>query len=284
MNPCCLITGATGTLGSALAHTFWASGASLALVGRNEAALEHLTATLTPRPGQWVRALSVDLARPQAAGEVLHWARSLSTHLDVLINNAAIQGPIGVLWENDWEGWQETFQVNFMTPAHLCHQAAPWMMQGGGGAIINLSGGGAGAARARFSAYACAKTALVRLTETLAEELRPHGISVNGVAPGVMRSQLLAQIIASGPEVCGTPEHQRALAAMDSDAGPGRAAALCLFLASPQARGLTGRLLSAIWDPWQDLAQHLPALSSSDIYTLRRILPQDRGLSFEAAR
>jgi 3-oxoacyl-[acyl-carrier protein] reductase len=274
----CLITGATGGLGTGLARAFWESGACLLLVGRDAAATQRLCASLAPRPGQWARSLAADLAQPGVAGQVIDWARSTSQRLDVLINNAAIQGPIGVLWENDWEEWLATLQVDFVAPAALCRQAAPWMIAAGGGSIINLGGGGASAARARFSAYASAKTALVRFSETLAEELRPHGVTVNCVAPGVLPTAMLAKIIARGAEATGAEEHARALAASDSGEAVRNAAELCVFLASDSARGITGRFLSAAWDPWRSLPAHRSELADSDIYTLRRIVPRDRGL------
>jgi 3-oxoacyl-[acyl-carrier protein] reductase len=274
----CLITGATGGLGTGLTRTFWESGACLLLVGRDAAATQRLCASLPPRPGQWARSLAVDLAQPGAAGQIIDWARSAAPRLEVLINNAAVQGPIGVLWENDWEEWLATLQVDFVAPAALCRQAAPWMIEAGGGSIINLGGGGASAARARFSAYASAKTALVRFSETLAEELRPHGVTVNCVAPGVLPTAMLARIIERGPAASGADEHARALAAGDGDAALRNAAELCVFLASDSARDITGRLLSAVWDPWRGLPAHQQELANSDIYTLRRIVPRDRGL------
>lgn len=277
---CCLITGATGGLGRELARAFWASGACLLLAGRDSEALAQQRAALAPRSGQWVRSLALDLRHKEAAAQLCAWAKDSAPRLDVLINNAAIQGPIGVLWENSWDQWLDTLQLNFVTPAALCRAVAPWMIALGGGSLINLAGGGASGARPRFSAYASAKTALVRLSETLAQELAPYAVRVNCVAPGVLPTALLAPILAAGPGVSGAAEHSRARNAGENSGALANAAALCLFLASDSARGITGKLLSAVWDPWRGLPEHLPELADSDLYTLRRIVPGDRGLGW----
>src|SRR4029453_7422632 len=99
----------------------------------------------------------------------------------VLVNNAGIQGPIGPLESVDFTAWRAVFDVNVFAAARLCQLLIPAMKQKGWGKIVNLSGGGAAGSRPDFSAYAAAKTALVRLTETLADELKGTGIDVNSV-------------------------------------------------------------------------------------------------------
>ena len=151
------------------------------------------------------------------------------------------------------------------------------MRERGYGKIINLSGGGATGPRPAFSAYAASKAALVRLTETFAEELRGTGIDVNAIAPGAMNTRMLAETLAAGPDRVG--EHAYSLALRQRDeggAGVERGAALAVFLASPVSDGISGRLLAAQWDDWESLPARVDALMASDVYTLRRILPEDR--------
>ena len=72
--------------------------------------------------------------------------------------------------------------------------------------------------------------------------------------------------------------NQKALDQQKSGGAPlNKGARLCAFLASENSNGITGKLISAIWDPWETLDKHVDQLSSSDIYTLRRIIPEDRG-------
>lgn len=278
-----LITGASRGLGRALAAAFAQRGANLLLVARSQGSLEHLCSELTraAQPGQVIAPLCVDLAEPGAPRRAITHARNLWSHLDVLVNNAATLGPIGPCWENDWEEWTRTLQVNLLAPVELCRAAAPWMQARGSGRIINLSGGGATAPRPRFSAYATAKAALVRFSEVLAAELAGSGVYVNCVSPGAMNTQMAEQVRRAGPQQAGQREFAQASELADQDAPQTtrRAVDLILFLASSRGPRISGRLISAIWDPWETLTAHEAELNDTDIYTLRRIVPADRGRS-----
>jgi NAD(P)-dependent dehydrogenase (short-subunit alcohol dehydrogenase family) len=281
----CLITGSTRGLGEALTRAFWDSGAHLVLVARDERALDRQLGSLESRPNQVALRVAADLAQPEAVHRSVESLRSQLPRLDVLINNAAVQGPIGPLWRNDWHSWLEAVQVDLLAPVALCHAAAPWMIESGGGSIINISGGGASGPRPNFSAYATAKSGLVRFSETLAQELQPYNVSVNCIAPGAMNTRMLDEIIRAGADASGASEcSQASRIQREGGASPENVARLCLFLASAAARGITGKLISAAWDPWPSLLQHCADLAGSDIYTLRRIVPQDRGLTWGGDR
>lgn len=277
----CLITGATRGLGEVLVRAFWEAGASLILVARSAEALDRLANGLGPRPGQEAIPVAVDLATPDAAEQIARIARARVSRLKVLINNAAIQGPIGPLWENDWGTWLSALQVDLLSPIALCRAFAPRMIEGGGGSIINLSGGGATGPRENFTAYATAKTGLVRFSETLAEELRPHGVRINCIAPGAMNTAMLAEVVSRGADAAGPKEYAQAVKVQqEGGASMQRVAELCVFLTSDAARGITGKLISAVWDPWASFPEHPGELNKTDIYTLRRIVPKDRGMTW----
>jgi 3-oxoacyl-[acyl-carrier protein] reductase len=282
----CLLTGAAGALGAATARALRRQGADLLLVGRREAPLRTLAGQLASEAqgGGALEILAIDLADDDAPGRVARRAAEGGA-LHVLINNAAVQGPIGPLWETDWDEWRACLAVNLLAPVALCRALAPRLGQtddGVRGKIINLSGGGATGPRANFSAYGVAKAGLARFTETLALEVAGLGVDVNAVAPGVIASNLTRAVLAAGAERGGVKEvdgARRALA--DEGAASGRDAAdLIAWLASGDSDGVTGRLISAVWDPWRGLAAHKAALAASDIYTLRRITPEDRGCSW----
>jgi 3-oxoacyl-[acyl-carrier protein] reductase len=149
------------------------------------------------------------------------------------------------------------------------------------GKIIALSGGGATKPMPFFSAYAATKAAVVRFVETLAAEVAEFGIDCNTVAPGALNTRLLAEVLAAGPEKVGGDFYKASLRQKETGGDSLETAArLCVFLASPQSDGITGRLLSARWDPWADLPRWREELRRSDVYTLRRIVPEDRGLKW----
>ena len=136
--------------------------------------------------------------------------------------------------------------------------------------------------RSGFSAYAASKAAVVRFTETLAVELAGTGIEVNAVAPGLLKTRMMEQMLEAGPARAG--QHQIETVRKSAETGgtpPELAARLCVFLASTGSDGITGKLISAPWDPWEDLPNHLKDLKDTDIYTLRRITPKDRGKTWD---
>lgn len=145
------------------------------------------------------------------------------------------------------------------------------------GKIVNLSGGGSAYPRPRFSSYAASKAAVVRLTETLAQEVKEFNIDINAIAPGAVNTRLLNEVVAAGG-AAGKIERSKAIK-QKKEGGTSLTivAEFALFMASSKTDGLTGRLISLLWDKWRDIPQQLDKIMSSDIYTLRRIIPEDRG-------
>jgi 3-oxoacyl-[acyl-carrier protein] reductase len=147
--------------------------------------------------------------------------------------------------------------------------------------IVCFSGGGATKARPNFSAYGIAKTAIVRLVETIAAEERDAPLDINAVAPGAIATRLTDEVIALGPDVAGQAEFDSAIKQKsDSGATLERALDMVEWLLSAKSDGISGKLLSAPWDPWQRLIDNAVHLERSDVYTLRRIVPEDRGMNF----
>jgi 3-oxoacyl-[acyl-carrier protein] reductase len=120
----------------------------------------------------------------------------------------------------------------------------------------------------------------VRFAETLAEELREDHIDVNAIAPGALNTRLLDEVLAAGPERVGQAFYERSLKQREQGGTPlERGADLAVFLGAAASDGITGKLLSAVWDPWEALPERLEELRG-DVYTLRRIVPKDRGMDW----
>ncbi len=278
-----IVTGASRGFGREIARSLAAAGASLALVARSISELEEtarLARAEATDPQQAFRCYPADLSRTAEIASAVRAIRADFASIDILVNNAAIQGPIGAFETVDPRLWRAVFDVNVFAPAEFCRLLIGDLRRSGRGRVINISGGGAAAPRAAFSAYAASKAALVRWSETMAQELAPDDITVNCVAPGGMNTRMLSEIVAAGPEGSG---HEYARAVEQSKTGgasPRRAAELVLLLASRAGDGITGRLISAVWDDWKSLPARRDALAAGDVYTLRRIVPADRGITW----
>jgi NAD(P)-dependent dehydrogenase (short-subunit alcohol dehydrogenase family) len=146
------------------------------------------------------------------------------------------------------------------------------------GKIINFAGGGDGPFP-HFSAYSASKISLIRLTETVAAEYKESGIDINIIAPGPVNTYLLEESLAAGMDKVGEEQYKKFLKQKEEGGvPPEKAAGLCVFLASSRSNGLTGRYLSAVWDNYDAIPDHLKEIIGSDAYTLRRVKPEDRGI------
>ena len=145
------------------------------------------------------------------------------------------------------------------------------MRLAGGGKIIQFSGGGAAYGRAFFTAYSASKAALVRFTESIAMELADKNIQVNAIAPGPVRSRMWDELAKAG--AAGGPQALQELKKMAETGGvpAQRGAALALFLASNDSKDLSGRLISAAYDPWEQFGPNISEIMATDQGTLRRI-------------
>lgn len=275
-----LITGASQGLGREIAAAYVDAGASLMLCARDAALLDTTAAELAALAGAGQRVLArpCDVSKPDQVSALVEAALASFPALDILVNSAGIYGPKGPVEDNDWAAWVQAIEIDLYGAVLLCRALVPHLKRRGYGKIVQLSGGGATTPMPRLSAYAAAKAAVVRFAETLAHELVPHRIDVNCIAPGALDTRMLDEILAAGPDVVGKEFYERSKQQKESGTTPlAKGAALAVYLGSPVSDGITGRLLSAAWDRWRDLAGHKDALAHSDVYTLRRIVPKDRG-------
>ena len=272
-----LITGGSQGLGRVIVEAFLAEGANVIFCARTAADVAQTQSALNSqlKTGQQLIGLTCDIADPTSVAALFARAAQLGP-LHVVVNNAGIYGPIGPTEEVALTDWTQAWQINVTGTLLVCQQAIRAMKPRSAGKIITISGGGATNPMPRFAAYAATKAAVVRLTETLAEEYRADHIDINAVAPGALRTRLTAQVLAAGPEKAGVEFFAKNKKWSEEGAvDPQLAAALCVFLASAASDGITGKLISAQWDPWKD-PEKFRALATGDIYTLRRIVPEDR--------
>ena len=278
-----VITGSNQGFGKAIAQEFIAQGANVLICARNDNLLEAARLELSKKAAgsQKIYACHVDVTDRESLGQLYETALEKFDKIDILVNNAGVYGPKGAIEEIDWNEWVEAVKINLLGTVLACKIFIPHFKNNGYGKIINLSGGGATAPLPRISAYASSKAAVVRFTETLSEELKGTGVEVNCIAPGALNTRLLDEVLEAGMEKVGKTFYERSLAQKQEGGTPlVKGAQLCVFLASDKSNGITGKLISAVWDPWNELPEHLEDLKNSDVYTLRRIVPKDRGMDW----
>lgn len=279
-----IITGATRGFGFAVAKKFVEEGASLVICGRDKEQLKRAVESLSLKASsdQMVYGFPIDVSDEMSVKNFITTAINKFKRIDIVVNNAGIYGPKGLIEDVDSQEWISAININLLSVFFMCKWILPHMRAHKSGKIINLSGGGATAPLPRISAYAASKAAVVRLTETLAEEYRSDSIDINAVAPGALNTRLLEEVLHSGPDIVGKDFYEKALKQKESGGTPLEMGSdLCVYLASSESNGISGKLISAVWDPWQNLTQYRDELINSDIYTLRRIIGKDRGKDWE---
>ena len=277
-----VITGASRGLGLAIARVFLAEGASILICARNAAELESARQSLdAEHPGK-VFAECRDVGLESDLDEFAMTAARLLGGVDVLVCNAGVLGPKGALDTLDWTAWKRTVQINLTGTAYCCRAFLPLLRASSHAKIMIISGGGATKPQPRLSAYAASKAGVVRFAETLAEELKGAGIEVNSIAPGALNTRFLEEVLEAGPNVVGESVYESAIKQRDSGGtSPSLGANLCAYLASEAGDGITGRLISAQWDPWERMGSFKEEMQSTDVYTLRRIIPSERGKTWD---
>ena len=273
-----LITGGSQGLGRVIAEHFLREGANVALCARSE---KELLATRTELAGKFpvqkVIAKTCDVSNEAQVNGLVAFAMEKLGPLHTLVLNAGIYGPMGPTESVNLVEWRRAMDINLYGVLLPCRAMIPHFKKSDGGKIIILSGGGATNPLPNISAYAASKAAVVRLMETLAEELKKFHVDVNAIAPGALATRLVDEVLAAGPEKVGAAFYEKNRQWKDKGATPLELGArLAVYLASPQSDGITGKLISAQWDPWERLHEFKGDLDS-DIYALRRITPKDRG-------
>lgn len=268
-----IVTGASQGLGKEIVGVFLDAGATVVACARSIELPAH----------ERLLQRRCDVSNREQVEAFVAEAITRFPHLDILVNSAGIYGPKGLIEDTSFDEWVRAIEIDLFGAVLLARSIVPHFRKLDHGKFIQLSGGGATNPMPRISAYAAAKAAVVRFCESLALEVADAHVDVNCIAPGALNTRMLDEVIEAGPDKVGKDFYERSLKQKQSGgAGLDKGAALALWLASRESDGITGRLLSALWDPWQTLAEHRTELATTDIYTLRRITARERGKDWES--
>lgn len=245
-----IVTGAGTGLGAAIACRFAAEGARVAISGRRREPLEETACTIRTAGGT-VLSVPGDSATSEGVERLFAATQEAFGPVEVLVNNAAIAGPTAPAWEIDPADWEETLRINITGPWLCARAAARQMMPEHRGRIINIGSVSGKRPLANRTPYTATKMALVGLTRTLAVELGPSNITVNNISPWAVKTPRLDDLAArAGIPVEKLIENAAAGSALKRLGEPSDTAALALFLASDEARSITGMDITVDGGVW----------------------------------
>ena len=265
-----LITGGGRGIGRAIARAYAVEGARLALVARTASELDETARLVGDEHGAEAITIVANVADYDEVKQAV--ARALDHYgcIDVLVNNAGNIGPVGRAWDNDPGEWARTIAVHLMGVFYGCHAVIPGMLERGRGRIVNMSGVGG----PNSSAYDAAKTGIVNLTENLALELRDTPITVNAISPGSIHTRMWEENRDLALAIGDMATYQRGVQVTSGQgASIERAAELAVFLGSDDCGTLSGRLIRAFADRFEEFPAKVDEIMASEAYQLRRVDP-----------
>lgn len=185
-----LVTGGNSGIGEAIALALAAAGARVAInyVTQPDAA-QSVVQRMRAQHGD-AEAIPANVSDPAAVARMFAHLNATWGGIDILINNAGIDGPRAMAWEADPAAWQTVIEVNLFGTFYCAREALARMVRQGHGVILNMSSVHEVIAWSGYSAYAASKAAVAMLTKTLAQEAAPHGVRVLAVAPGAIRTPI----------------------------------------------------------------------------------------------
>ncbi len=259
-----LVTGAGRGIGRAIAEALAKEGVRVGLLARTASEIDE-TARAIKQAGGAAAAIAADVSIKQnVAGAVARIEEELGA-IDGLVNNAGILGPIAPFWESSVSAWRQVIDVDLIGPAICAHAVIPGMIARRRGCIVNVVTGII--PTPYFSAYGAAKTGLVRLSETLALELKPYGISVFALGPGTTRTAMSTHSMESAEGRRWIPDFAK-IFTEGRDLPMERPVNLALELLSGRHDLLSGLVLTP-YDDLAAIAAHAAEHPAHTLYKLR---------------
>ena len=263
-----LITGGGRGIGRAIARAYAAEGATLALAARTDAELSATSEEIRAEFGSEVTTAITDVRdREQVENAVSRTLERFGT-IDVMVNNAGNTGEIGPLWKLDPERWANVISVHVLGTYYGCRAVIPGMLERGSGRIVNMAGVGG----PNDTSYDAAKTAIINMTENLSVELTGTGVTVNAISPGSIHTRMWEEV-RDMALAAGDMEMYEKGVQVTSGGGASieRAAQLAVLLGSDACGSLSGRLIRAALDTFEDIPGRVEEIMASDALLLRRV-------------
>jgi NAD(P)-dependent dehydrogenase (short-subunit alcohol dehydrogenase family) len=270
-----LVTGSTRGIGRDTAFALAHQGAALALCGRDDEQARQLATEITSTCAVQAFGRGLDVSDARAVESFARASEHELGPVSVVINNAAVLGPVGALHRSDSAAWADAISINLVGVANVVRSFWHQLASSGRGRVINLAGGGVGgpSPMQRATAYVASKAAVMALTEALAGEAVAIGVTVNAISPGPVATGFMDGVLSAGPEVAGDEMFRDAAGRVDRDisVAVGPYLTLLRYLISEDSSMINGRTLSARWEHPGHLAEIVEHGLDESRFRLRRI-------------
>lgn len=261
-----IVTGAGRGIGRAIALELAARGHRVVLASRTVVEIDEVAAEISSSGGTAL-AVPTDITERSAVEALVERTAAEFGDVDAVVNNAGSFNTIGPTWETDPESYWRDITINLRGPYLLARTVIPRMIDAGGGTIVNMIGGGTANPIPYGNAYGTSKAGLMRFTETLAAEVKPHRISVFATNPGLVRTAMTELQLTTDE---GKQWMSRIKKAFEDgvDRPPTDAALLIRRLVEGDYFALTGRRFGPQDDP-EEILKDVDRIVSEDLRTLR---------------
>ncbi|MCH8190290.1 MAG: SDR family oxidoreductase [Chloroflexi bacterium] len=244
-----IVSGVGPGLGRSTALALAREGADIVLAARTKSALESVAEEVASL-GRQTLVVPTDISKEADAEALADRTHQRFGRIDILINNAFAQGPYETVIDSNVDEWRETVDIGLVGTMCMCKYVARYMIEGGSGAIVNVTSLSMRRGIQLRSAYSAAKAGITLLSQSLADELGRHGIRVNCLAPGHIWSDKLRGFYETRAEMLGkTYDEVYAMyageTALKRIPAADEIAAAIVFLASDMASAITGQSLDA---------------------------------------
>jgi len=276
-NKTAIITGGSRGIGRAIAERFAQEGCNLTIAARTESELNHTAKEISDQLSAKVLTYQTNIVDEENVKLMVEKTVNEFGNIDILVNNAGVLGPMGEISKIESEDFFNALRNNIGGTIFCTKAVLPYMKERKGGWIINLSGGGALYPLPYYDAYSASKASIVRLTENFALEFEKYNINVTAISPGAVNTKMFYEQLMADKNYIGEKNWQDLQNRLSTGgASIEKAPELALFIASQNRKELNGRVISAIWDDWENISNQKEKFIDTDIFQIRRIVPKDR--------
>ena len=276
-----IITGANQGLGLEIAKYFYQLGANVIICARDKKKLNNIKRFFKKKKNQIIIIEKCDVSKSKEVDLFFDKIFKKIKNIDILINNAGVYGPKGRLENISWKDFKKTLDINLFGSIYLIKKIIPHYKKNNRGKIIQMSGGGAASPLPFFSAYAASKAGIVRFVENISKELMLHKIDINAVAPGPINTRMLDEVLRESPDTVGRAFYNKSLIQKKSGGTKIKKILECIeFLCHKKSDGISGKLISVLWDNWKNFYKYKKILKESDLGNIRRITGLERNKKF----